>query len=110
MDTEKFKMGWLAVYFDLPVMTRNARKSATLFRKFLLDEGYLMIQYSVYARPCVTFARQQTHIRRLKQNLPPNGSIRAIFIIRSQWERQFCMQGTAPSKPPEKMPEQLTLW
>jgi len=111
MDTEKFKMGWLTVCFDLPVMTRKERKNATLFRKFLLDDGYLMIQYSVYARPCVTFSRQQTHIRRIKENLPPEGSVRAIFVTRSQWERQFCMQGTSSRRhPPEGIPEQLMLW
>src|SRR5437867_1602199 len=69
MDTDKFKMGWLVVAFDLPVMTREQRKGATDFRMFLLDDGYQMIQYSVYARACVSFARQQTHLSRVKQNL-----------------------------------------
>ena len=62
MDMEKFRMGWLMVCFDLPVMTKKQRKVATQFRKSLLDDGYQMIQYSVYARPCVTFSRQQTHL------------------------------------------------
>ena len=104
-------MGWLTVCFDLPVMTKKNRKRAFLFRKFLLDDGYMMVQYSVYARPCVTFARQQTHIRRIKENLPPEGSVRAIFVTRSQWERQFSVQGSPTRKQcPEGFPEQLMLW
>ena len=39
MDTEKYKMGWLVVAFDLPVITRSQRKEATVFRKFLLDDA-----------------------------------------------------------------------
>jgi CRISPR-associated protein Cas2 len=111
MDTEKFKMGWLVVCFDLPVLTKEERKLATGFRKFLLDDGFLMIQYSVYARPCVTFARQQTHVRRVEDNVPPEGSVRAFFVTRAQWERAYCIQGK-PSKParPESFPEQLLLW
>lgn len=77
-------MGWLMVCFDLPVLTKAERKRATQFRKFLLDDGYDMIQFSVYARPCVTFARQQTHLRRLELNVPPEGSVRAIFVTRAQ--------------------------
>ena len=49
---------------------------------------------SVYARACVTFARQETHIDRVKKNLPPEGSVRAIFVTRAQWERSFVLHGS----------------
>ena len=35
VDTEKFKMGWLVVAFDLPVGTKKQRKAATDFRNYL---------------------------------------------------------------------------
>jgi CRISPR-associated protein Cas2 len=69
-------MGWLIVAFDLPVGTRKQRKQATGFRNYLIDDGYQMVQFSVYARACVSFARQETHIDRLKKNLPPEGNPR----------------------------------
>ena len=99
------------VCFDLPVGTKQERKRATQFRKFLLDDGYDMIQFSVYARPCVTFARQQTHLRRLELNVPPEGSVRAIFVTRAQWERAYSIVGK-PAKvaPAEKIPTQMLLW
>ena len=53
MDPNHYKMGWLMVAFDLPVKTKEERKRATDFRNFLLDDGFQMIQFSVYARPCV---------------------------------------------------------
>ncbi len=111
MDTEKFKMGWLVVAFDLPVGTKKQRKAATDFRNYLLDDGYQMIQWSVYARACVSFARQETHIERLKKNLPPEGSVRAIFITRVQWEKSFVIHGApATETDAEEMPEQIQLW
>ena len=42
------------VMFDLPVITEKEKKIATKFRKFLLDEGFIMMQYSVYSRICKT--------------------------------------------------------
>ena len=42
----------MMVLFDLPVMTKKERKAATDFRKFLLDQGFEMAQYSVYMRFC----------------------------------------------------------
>ena len=111
MDTEKYKMGWLIVAFDLPVGTKKQRKAATDFRNYLLDDGYQMMQFSVYARACVTFARQETHIDRLKKHLPPEGSVRAVFVTRAQWERSYVIQGSpATEADAEEMPEQIQLW
>jgi CRISPR-associated protein Cas2 len=111
MEPEKLKMGWLLVAFDLPVLTKEQRKAATDFRKFLIDDGYLMIQLSVYARPCISFARQQTHLERLKKHIPPEGAVRAIFITKAQWERSFVIYGKPVQEvAPEKIPEQLQFW
>lgn len=104
-------MGWLIVAFDLPVGTKQQRKAAADFRKFLTDDGYQMIQWSVYARACVSFARQETHIERLKKNLPAEGSVRALFVTRAQWERSYVIQGSpATAVEPGELPEQIQLW
>lgn len=112
MDTEGFKMGWLLVTFDLPTTTKAARKAAHDFREWLKDDGYQMMQWSVYARPCVTFARQKTHLDRLKANLPPRGSVRALFVTRSQWSKSFVMHGAPGNSgsPTEELPRQILLW
>ena len=73
-------MGWLFVCFDLPVKEDDQRRQATAFRKFLLDDGFQMLQYSVYVRPCVSFARQHTHIQRIKAAIPPEGEVRVFFV------------------------------
>jgi len=104
-------MGWLIVAFDPPVGTKAQRKTAHDFREWLKDDGYQMLQWSVYARACVSFARQETHIDRVKKNLPAEGSVRAIFVTRAQWERSFVLHGSpAVEVGAEAMPEQIQLW
>lgn len=111
MDPNHYKMGWLMVAFDLPVKTKEERKRATAFREFLLDDGFQMIQLSVYARPCVTLSRQETHLRRIRLAVPAEGSVRAIYITKAQWERAFIIHGRpAVETEAEPMPEQIMLW
>jgi len=99
------------VAFDLPVKTKEERKRATGFRNFLLDDGFMMIQFSVYARPCVTFARQETHLRRVRLAVPNEGAVRAIYITKAQWEKAFIIHGKpAKETSAEEMPEQIMLW
>jgi CRISPR-associated protein Cas2 len=103
-------MGWLFVAFDLPVGTKKQRKAATDFREFLKDDGFLMIQWIVYARSCVTFARQETHLDRVKKNLPPEGAVRAWFLTRVQWESSFVVHGQPDEEvSPEDLPKQIQL-
>lgn len=111
MDTERHKMGWLLVGFDLPVGTAEQRKRATDFRKFLLDDGFLMLQWSLYARSCVSFARQETHVDRVRRSIPEEGNVRILFVTRAQWERSYVIQGKpAREQDPESIPEQSQFW
>ena len=38
------------VFFDLPMVTAEQRREYTKFRKFLLKNGFLMLQESVYCK------------------------------------------------------------
>jgi len=99
--------------FDLPVMTTAERKEATKFRKNLLDDGYTMINFSVYVRPCVDWQRMRKHTERLQCFTPVGGNVRTFFITDRQWMDAVCVVGAdypeAHKLPPE-MPEQLEFW
>ncbi len=111
MDGYRFKMGWMLVIFDLPVLSQIQRKRATNFRKYLLDQGYSMIQFSVYVRACVSYNRMQTQMRRLKMNIPVEGHVRALYVTQAQWERMFISHGPpSDDDKPEDFPDQLLLW
>ena len=76
----------ILIFFDLPVKTKQQRREATGFRNFLLKDGYYMIQYSVYSRVCNGTDAVEKHRKRLKNNLPDNGSVRMLVITEKQYE------------------------
>ena len=80
--------------FDLPVNTDKERKLATKFRNFLLDDGYIMMQYSVYSRICKNNDDLSKHINRLKINAPKKGNIRLISITEKQYNNMIMFAGT----------------
>ena len=83
----------LLVFFDLPVTHAEERKEASRFRKFLLDDGYDMVQFSVYMRICRGQDMVDTHIRRLEAHLPEKGSVRALQITEMQYSRMKFLVG-----------------
>jgi len=85
------KMGWMLVLFDLPVTTKRERDKATRFRKKLLDDGYSMLQFSVYMRSCSSWERMKKHSRRLQIYAPEGGNIRAILITEKQWVKSIAI-------------------
>ena len=59
---------WMLVLFDLPVMEKEERKEATEFRNYLLDLGFQMVQFSVYARLLSGKDSAMTYAKKLKIN------------------------------------------
>ena len=91
--------------FDLPVLLDEERKEAALFRKNLLDDGFIMIQYSVYSRPCVSLERMMKYYQRVKSYAPTTGDIRLLFFTDKQWNMSKLVS-RAP-KEIEKIPKQI---
>ncbi|MDH5723484.1 MAG: CRISPR-associated endonuclease Cas2 [Alphaproteobacteria bacterium] len=109
MKTNKDRFMWLFVFFDLPVKTKPERSTATRFRNFLLKDGYMMIQFSVYARICNGKDRVDKHLQRLQSSIPDKGSVRVIQITDKQYERMKVLVGTRKNNEKTKA-EQLVLF
>ena len=102
----KYRMAWVMVLFDLPVGSSDERRDAANFRKELLKDGYFMVQFSVYARPCGSADRVETQVRRLKSKIPPHGEVRGLIVSDAQWGRMIVIR-SQQKKESEKMPEQM---
>ncbi len=61
----RYRIMRLMVMFDLPVDTSADRRNYRKFRKALLNEGFVMIQYSIYVRVCVD--SQSAHFMEKKE-------------------------------------------
>lgn len=84
---------WIIVFFDLPVKKPEQRRAATKFRNFLLKDGYIMLQYSVYARVCRGQEAVSKHLKRTQAHLPSEGSIRALQVTDKQYARMSILLG-----------------
>jgi CRISPR-associated protein Cas2 len=102
----KYRMAWVLVFFDLPVGSPEERRDANNFRKDLIKDGYFMVQFSVYARPCGTADRVETQVRRLKSKIPSRGEVRGLMISDAQWGRMIIMR-SQQNADAEKMPAQM---
>jgi CRISPR-associated protein Cas2 len=100
---------WVLAMFDLPVDTKTARKAYADFRKNLVQDGFTMIQYSVYIRHCASEENAQVHYKRVQSFLPPDGEVRLLTITDKQFERMQIFWGKLrkPTPPP---PAQLELF
>ena len=85
----------LLVFFDLPVKTKAERRRATRFRKDLIDDGYIMLQLSVYSRICKGEDTAEKHKKRLKTLVPDAGSVRVLSVTEKQYAAMDILVGVA---------------
>lgn len=76
----------LVLFFDLPQETKTDQRHYRQFVKYLKTEGFIRIQYSVYAKLCINNDSAKTIQKRLKNNVPDNGDIRYLIITERQYQ------------------------
>ena len=104
-----YRLMWMVVMFDLPVVEKAERKAATEFRNALLDMGFEMSQFSVYMRFCTSPAQVDTYCKRVECALPEGGKVNILQFTDTQYERIMCFHGKA-KQPANKTPDQFDLF
>lgn len=100
----------LLVFFDLPVKTRQERRAYTQFRRFLIGDGYDMLQFSVYGRILNGRDAEQKHLQRLKLHLPPAGSVRSMVVTEKQYAGMELLVGKPRKQEKSVTADQLLLF
>jgi len=75
----------LIVFFDLPMESNKDLTEYRLFRKFLIKNGFIMMQKSVYSRLVVNNVSSNLLKNLINKNLPQNGLVQLLQVT----ERQF---------------------
>jgi CRISPR-associated protein Cas2 len=104
-----YRLMWLVVMFDLPVIERAERKAASAFRNDLLDMGFEMSQFSVYVRFCSGPAQVDKYCGEIATILPNGGKVTILQFTDKQYERTISYQGTR-KQVPKKAPDQYDLF
>lgn len=81
------------VLFDLPTSSKKYRREATKFRNFILSQGFMMLQYSIYVRVCKGQDIVDKYTNKIIQNLPSSGNVRILQITEKQYGRMQILVG-----------------
>ena len=83
----------MILMFDMPVETAEERKAYRKFRKFLIKEGFIMHQFSVYSKLLLNSSANNALLERLKINNPKKGSITLLTVTEKQFSRMIYLNG-----------------
>ena len=81
--------------FDLPVETVAQRREYRLFRKYLIKQGFLMLQESNYCKMVPNSAAGDGVIMGLRANKPPEGSVQVLKVTEKQFAKMEYLVGEA---------------
>ncbi len=96
-----YRIMWLFVFFDLPTGTPKERKAYAIFRKKLQNDGFAMMQYSVYVRHCASGESADVHESRVKGFIPSLGQVSILRIT----DKQYSLISNYWGKKSDPLPE-----
>ncbi|HFI0256920.1 TPA: CRISPR-associated endonuclease Cas2 [Streptococcus suis] len=83
----------MLLMFDMPTDTVDERKAYRKFRKFLINEGFIMHQFSVYSKLLLNNSASNAMLERLKANNPQKGNITLLTVTEKQFARMIYLHG-----------------
>lgn len=93
-----YKVMRMICMFDLPVDTKNEQREYRKFRNYIISEGFVMIQYSVYVRVCPNREYAQSLSKRIQKNVPKQGNVRLLSVTEKQYSDMKLLVGKNNAK------------
>ena len=87
----------ILVFFDLPVVTDEERRIYRTFRKYLIKNGFLMLQESVYCKLALNMTAASAVVNAVKNNKPKEGLVQLLVITEKQYSKMEMLVGTKNS-------------
>lgn len=81
------------VFFDLPVTTPAGRRQYMNFRKFLVKDGFFMMQESVYCKLANNQSSANAIIDQVKRNHPDQGLVQVLTVTEKQYANMEMIVG-----------------
>lgn len=73
------------VFFDLPMVNAAERNVYNKFRKFLIKDGFMMMQESVYCKLAANQNAANAIVDHLKNSKPSEGLVQVLIITEKQY-------------------------
>ena len=87
----------LVVFFDLPTDNSSQRREYRQFRKFLVRNGFVMMQESVYSKIVLNATAANSVQENVRRHKTSGGLIEMLLITERQFERMEIVVGEAQS-------------
>lgn len=104
-----YRIMWLMVLFDLPVVEPEARRAYTRFRNHLMDCGFEQAQFSVYVRHTSGKEAVESLIGDIETVVPEDGKVDILQFTDKQYENIVSFRGRSNRSNPGN-PEQFILF
>ena len=75
------------VLFDLPMNTSLQVREYNQFRKYLIKNGFMMMQKSVYCKLALNLTAVNAIVDNLRRNHPDNGLVQVLTLTEKQFSR-----------------------
>lgn len=82
-----FRYMRVIVFFDLPTETAKDRKIYSRFRKLLINEGFIMLQKSVYAKLALNKSIVNSIKDKIYKSKPTRGIVQMLVITEKQYSQ-----------------------
>ena len=86
------------VFFDLSVTTGENRREYRRFRKFLLKNGFLMLQESVYCKLALNGTAVNAIVDNVHKNKPEEGLVQLLTVTEKQYSKMDIIIGDVKSE------------
>ena len=83
----------LIVFFDLPMVTKKDVRAYNTFRKWLIKQGYIMMQFSIYCKLFGNRGAAVQHVNVLRKNVPSQGQVRVMMVTEKQYTKIILLTG-----------------
>lgn len=83
----------IVLFYDLPSVEFKEKKDYHNFRRSLIKNGFIMIQFSVYVKAINTKQKIKGEIEKIKKYLPSEGNIRIITVTEFQYKNMIFLVG-----------------
>ena len=86
------------VFFDLPVLSLEQRRDYRSFRKFLIKDGFIMLQESVYCKMVLNESAAKSVVEQVKKNRPEDGLVQLLTVTEKQFSKMEYIVGEYKSE------------
>ena len=98
------------VFFDLPNIYHKDKRNYQLFHKFLINEGYIMLQESVYSKLALNLQQAELNVNKIRKNAPNKGLIQVLNITEKQYAEIEYIIGESKSNIIDNEDRLIVLW